>query len=146
MLSRVLFLCTGNSARSQMAEALLRTLSKGEVECFSAGTNPRPLHPLAIRSMREIGIDIAKQESKSLEKYLRDDFDFVISVCARAASNCPDWPRSREQIRWSIDDPAEVEGTEEERLATFRRIRTELRHRLVLFLLANKLVPEVALT
>jgi arsenate reductase len=128
-----------------MAEALLRSLSKGQVEAFSAGTNPRPLHPLAVEAMAEVGIDIAGQESKSLERYLDRDFDFVISVCARAAVNCPKWPESREQIRWSIDDPAEVEGTKSVRLAAFRRTRTEIQHRLVLFLLANKLAPEVRL-
>jgi arsenate reductase len=144
--ARVLFLCTGNSARSQMAEALLRTLSQGQIDCFSAGTHPRPVHPLAIKVMAEIGIDISAHTSKSLERYLEDNFDFVISVCARAAENCPSWPLSRDQIRWSIDDPAEVAGTEEERLAAFRRIRTELRHRLGLFMLANKLASEVRLT
>ena len=144
--ARVLFLCTGNSARSQMAEALLRSISKGQIECFSAGTNPRPVHPLAIKAMAEIGLDISHHKSKSLERYLDETFDFVISVCARAAENCPKWPPSREQIRWSIDDPAEVEGTEAERLAVFRRIRTELRHRLGLFMLANKLAPEVRIT
>lgn len=136
---RVLFLCTGNSARSQMAEAILRELSGGQIDCFSAGTEPRPVHPLAIRAMAEIGIDISGQTSKSLDQFLDQRFDFVISVCARAAEQCPKWPFSREQIRWSIDDPAEAVGDEEKRLDAFIRTSTALRHRLSLFQIVNKL-------
>ena len=144
--ARVLFLCTGNSARSQMAEALLRNLSKGKIECFSAGTDPRPLHPLAVKAMAEIGVDISAQKSKPLDRYLDQEFDFVIAVCTRAAQQCPQWPHSREQIRWAIEDPSEATGDEEQRMRVFRKVRTELSHRLGLFVLANKLAPEVRIT
>jgi arsenate reductase (thioredoxin) len=137
---RVLFMCTGNSCRSQMAEGLLRSLGEGKVDAFSAGTDPKPVHPLAKRVMDEIGIDLSTHRSKSLDEYRSQDFDYVISVCARAAEQCPVWPRSREQIRWSFDDPAEATGTEENRLAVFRRVRNELRQRIGLFLVANRLV------
>ena len=137
----MLFLCTGNSARSQMAEGLLREISQGGIDAYSAGTEPRPIHPLAVRAMADLGIDISKQRSKPLDEYLDQEFDFVISVCARAAQICPKWPHAREQIRWSIEAPSETSGSEEKRLAAFRRIALELQHRLGLFILANKLAP-----
>jgi len=136
---RVLFLCTGNSARSQMAEGWARFLSKGEVEAFSAGTEPRPLNPLAVRAMAEVGIDISAQQSKALEVYLGQPFDFVITVCDRAKEHCPVWPSIKERIHWSFDDPAEATGTEEQRLAVFRRVRDEIRNRMRLFLTASKI-------
>lgn len=145
MNTRVLFLCTGNSARSQMAEALLRSVSQGRVAAFSAGTDPKSLHPLAVKVMAEVGLDISAQRSKPLDEYIEQDFDFVISVCARAAQHCPKWPKSRERIRWSLDDPSEATGSEEERLVVFRRLRLELNQRIGLFVLANKLVPELRL-
>src|SRR5476649_496185 len=91
-----------------MAEALLRSITHGGIDTFSAGTEPRPLHPLAVKAMAEVGIDISGNRSKNLDEYLSQDFDFVISVCARAAQQCPKWPHSREQIRWSLDDPSEA--------------------------------------
>ncbi|HUJ25123.1 MAG TPA: arsenate reductase ArsC [Myxococcales bacterium] len=135
MKTRMLFICTGNSARSQMAEGLARVMSP-EVESFSAGTEPKPVHPLAIRAMAEVGIDISGAKSKSVNQFLDDDFDYVISVCARVAEACPSWPHSREQIRWHFDDPAEATGTEDERLRVFRRVRNEIRQRISLTLLA----------
>jgi arsenate reductase len=140
MKKRVLFLCTGNSARSQMAEGLLRHLSKGEVESFSAGTDPVPVKPLAIQVMKEIGIDISRHRSKGRETFAGRDFDFIITVCARAQEKCPRWPGQVEYIHWSIDDPAAVEGHEETRHRAFRTARDELRQRIGLFLLANKLL------
>lgn len=139
MKKRVLFLCTGNSARSQMAEGLLRHLSKGEVESFSAGTDPVPVKSLAIRVMKEIGIDISRHRSKGLEAFAGRDFDFVITICARAQEKCPRWP-GVEYIHWSIDDPTAVEGDEETKHRAFRTARDELRQRIGLFLLANKLL------
>ncbi len=140
MKTRVLFICTGNSCRSQMAEGLLRLSGRDAVEAFSAGIDPKPVHPLAIRTMADIDIDISRHRSKGLEEFLDQDFDFVISVCARAAEQCPTWPRSREQIRWHFDDPVEASGTEEHKLAVFRRVRNEIRQRISLFLLANRIV------
>lgn len=139
MKKRVLFLCTGNSARSQMAEGLLRHLSKGEVESFSAGPDPVPVKPLAVQVMREIGVDISRHRSKGLEAFAGQDCDFVITVCARAQEKCPRWP-GVEYIHWSIDDPAAVEGDVETRHRAFRVARDELRQRIGLFLLANKVL------
>ena len=136
---RVLFVCTGNSARSQIAEGLLRHLSKGEVEAFSAGTEPQPVHPLAVRAMSEAGLDISSQRSKSVATFGGQSFDFVITVCDRAKSNCPRWPGQVDYIHWSIDDPARAEGTEDERFRAFRKAREELRQRITLFLLANRI-------
>ena len=135
---KMLFICTGNSARSQMAEGLTRAMSDGQVECYSAGTEPKPIHPLAIRAMAEVGLDISKNVSKGLAQFLDEDFDYVISVCARAAETCPTWPRSREQIRWHFDDPAE-RRSEEDRLRVFRRVRNEIQQRLSLMMLAAKI-------
>jgi len=140
MRTRVLFICTGNSCRSQMAEGLLRLLGRDAAEAFSAGIDPKPVHPLAIRTMADIDIDISRHRSKGLDEFVDQDFDFVISVCARAAEQCPTWPRSREQIRWHFDDPAEATGTEEQKLVVFRRVRNEIRQRISLFLLANRIV------
>jgi arsenate reductase len=139
MKKRVLFLCTGNSARSQLAEALLRHLSNGEVESFSAGTDPVPIKAEAVEVMSEIGIDISRQRSKGLEAFQGQRFDFVITVCARAAEKCPRWP-GVEYVHWSIDDPGAVTGSPELRHRAFRTARDELRQRIGLFLLANRLV------
>jgi arsenate reductase len=135
---RVLFLCTGNSCRSQMAEGWARFLSKGKVEAFSAGTEPKPLHPLAVRVMQDVGIDISGQQSKAMESYLGQPFDFVITVCDRAKERCPVWPGIKERIHWGFDDPAEATGSEEERLRVFARVRDEIRNRIRLFLAAHK--------
>jgi arsenate reductase (thioredoxin) len=135
---RVLFLCTGNSCRSQMAEALARTVGRDLIESFSAGAAPRPVHPLAVRVMSEIGIDITDQTSKSLETFAGQAFDFVITVCVQAKESCPTLPTAREHIYWRVDDPVEALGDEVERVKVFRRVREELRHRIQLFLLANR--------
>ena len=137
---RVLFLCTGNSCRSQMAEGLLRHLAHGEIEVFSAGTEPRTVHPLAIEAMREARIDISHQASKGLEIFVGENFGFVITLCARAHERCPKWPGTVEYIHWAIDDPAAAEGSDNERMRAFRKAREELRQRITLFLLANRLV------
>jgi arsenate reductase len=135
---RVLFLCTGNSCRSQMAEGWARFLSKGQVEAFSAGTEPKPLHPLAVRVMHDVGIDISGQQSKAMEVYVDQPFDFVITVCDSAKERCPVWPGIKERIHWGFDDPAEATGSEEERLRVFARVRDEIRNRIRLFLAAHK--------
>lgn len=131
---RVLFLCTGNSARSQMAEGLLRHLGSGRFEAFSAGTDPRPLHPLAVKVMEERGIDISRQNSKSLSVFLDQPFDFVITVCDRARDNCPTLPGDSERIHWGFNDPAEAQGSDIERELVFREVRNEIERRIRLFI------------
>ena len=130
---RVLILCTGNSARSQMAEGLLRHDAGHACEVFSAGTKPTQVRPEAIAVMREAGIDISGHRSKSVDEFEGQDFDYVITVCDNAKESCPIFPAKTIRIHWSIDDPAAVQGPEEERLAAFRRIRDELRARLQTF-------------
>jgi arsenate reductase (thioredoxin) len=127
--ARVLFLCTHNSARSQMAEGLLRHLAADRFEAHSAGTEATHVRPLAIRAMEEIGVDISGQESKTLERYLREPFDYVITVCDDANEACPFFPGAERRLHWSLPDPSAAEGTEEERLAVFRTVRDELRER-----------------
>ena len=133
-MRKILFLCTGNSCRSQMAEGLLRHLGKGRFEAFSAGTAPKPVHPLAVRAMQEMDIDISGQVSKGLDLYLNDSFDFIITVCDRAEEHCPIFPGDAERIHWGFDDPAEATGTEEEQMRVFRRVRDEIKTRIRLFL------------
>ncbi len=131
---RVLILCTGNSARSQMAEGILRTLSQGTIEVHSAGTHPAGVHPLAVEVMREINIDISGQRSKSVAEFEQHQFDTVITVCDKAAESCPVFPEAPERIHFSFEDPAAVEGSREERVRAFRRVRDDLTARLRLFL------------
>jgi arsenate reductase (thioredoxin) len=121
--SRVLFLCTHNSARSQMAEGLLRHLSGDRFEAMSAGTEATHVRPLAIRAMEEVGIDISDQESKTLDQYLGELFDYVITVCDDANEACPFFPGAQSRLHWSFEDPSRAEGSEEERLEVFRRVR-----------------------
>jgi len=125
---RVLFVCTGNSARSQMAEGWLRHLSAGRVEAASAGTEPRGLHPLAVRVMAERGVDISRQRSKHLSEVQGIRFDWVVTVCDRARQSCPVFPGAR-TVHWDLPDPAEARGSEEEVAEAFRRVRDELARR-----------------
>jgi protein-tyrosine-phosphatase/DNA-binding transcriptional ArsR family regulator len=129
---RVLFLCTGNSARSQMAEALLGQLAGGAIETASAGSRPKSLHPEAVRVMREHGIDISGRRSKHLEEFAGQRFGYVITLCDRVREVCPEFPGHPELIHWSIADPAD----EAELGAAFRRVAAELRTRIG-FLLAR---------
>jgi len=128
--ARVLFICTHNSARSQMAEGLLRALGGTEFDAYSAGTVATSVRPEAIEVMREIGIDISGQRSKTLERYIGESFDEVITVCDDAKDACPVFPRARHQRHWSIPDPSAVAGGDEKRLAAFRSARDELRVRI----------------
>lgn len=127
MKPRVLILCTGNSARSQMAEAILRRMAGDKLEVFSAGTEPRPVHPLAIRVMSEIGIDISKARSKHVGEFLGQHFSYIITVCDKAERSCPVFPGLSKRFHKGFEDPAISEGTDEERLALFRRVRDEIR-------------------
>lgn len=128
---RVLFLCTGNSCRSQMAEGLLRrVVPTPAVEVVSAGTDPQPVHPLAVLAMREISVDISTQRSKSLQLFLDQEFDFAITLCDDAQRACPSFPGSAQRLHWPIADPVAAVGLEEERLAVFRAVRNELSGRI----------------
>ena len=127
---RVLFLCTHNSARSQMAEGLLRHLSGGRVEAHSAGTEATAVRPLAIRAMAEVGIDVSGQTSKTLHRYLGEPFDAVITVCDDANESCPFFPGARERLHWSLPDPSKATGSEAEQLAVYRQVRDALRGRI----------------
>ena len=133
---RVIFVCTHNSARSQMAEGMLRAWGGDRFEAFSGGTEATRVRPEAIAVMDEIGIDISGQSSKTLEPYLGQDFSWLITVCDQAKESCPTLPGVREQAHWSIDDPSGVEGDEEARLAAFRTARDHLRDRIHMFILA----------
>jgi arsenate reductase (thioredoxin) len=134
---RVLILCTGNSARSQMAEGLLRHEAGDRFEVASAGVDPSRVRPEAIEAMREIGIDISEHRSKSVDEFLGQNFDYVITVCDNANQRCPVFAGTTKRIHWSFDDPAAVEGDEETRRRVFRRVRDEIRHRLRLLAAAN---------
>ncbi len=123
---RILFLCTHNSARSQMAEGLLRHLAGERFEAHSAGTEATHVRPLAIRVMDEIGVDISEQEWKTLERYLGEPFDYVITVCDDANEACPFFPGAKKRLHWSLPDPSAAKGSEEERLAVFRSVRDQL--------------------
>jgi len=123
---KVLILCTGNSARSQMAEGILRRLGNGTIEVHSAGTHPSRVNPLAIEAMNEIGIDISSHRSKSVDEFAQQTFDVVITVCDKAKESCPIFPGAPERIHWSYEDPAAVEGSHDEKLAAFRRVRDDL--------------------
>jgi arsenate reductase len=131
--TRILVLCTGNSARSQMGEGLFRDEGGGGYEVSSAGTKPSQVRPEAIAVMREIGIDISGNRSKSVDEFAGQAFDFVVTVCDSARDNCPVFPGATKRIHWSLEDPAAVEGPEDERLAAFRRIRDQLRERVKAF-------------
>jgi protein-tyrosine-phosphatase len=133
---RVLFLCTGNSARSQLAEAFARVRGGGAVVACSAGSQPKPLHPNAIRVMRdEHGIDLSSQESKHLSVYADDEFDWVVTLCDRVREVCPDFPGGPETVHWSVADPAATVGDDETTYPAFRQLAAELESR-VAFLLA----------
>ena len=127
--ARVLFLCTHNSARSQMAEGLLRHLAGDRFEAYSAGTEATHVRPLAIRAMDEIGVDISGRESKTLDRYLEEPFDYVITVCDDANEACPFFPGATTRLHWSLPDPSAAKGSEEERLAVFRSVRDGIRDR-----------------
>jgi arsenate reductase len=130
----VLFLCTGNSARSQIAEGLLRHLAGDRFDALSAGTDPKGLHPQTVIAMKEMGIDVSGHRSKDVKEFLGRKFDYVITVCDRAKQQCPIFPGA-EPIHWEFDDPAAVPAAEQAR--AFARIREEIHQRLSMFLLAQ---------
>lgn len=132
---RVLFLCTRNSARSQLAEGITRLLSKGQVDVFSAGTQPGVLHPMAIDVLTSLNVDVSRQHSKHLEMFLGQSFDYVITVCDNAGETCPVFPGAKRTIHWSIPDPAGVEDAAERQRA-FRQVAMELQNRIRYLLIA----------
>ena len=135
---RILFLCTHNSARSQMAEGLLHHLAGDRFEAFSAGTEATAVRSLAIRVMAELGIDISRQESKTLDRYLDERFDAVITVCDQANEACPVFLGAKTRLHWSFPDPSRVTGTEEEQLTVYRAVRDAIRRRIEAELLAHQ--------
>jgi len=127
---RVLVICTGNSARSQMAEGLWRHEASDRFDVFSAGTRPTQLRPEAIAVMNEIGIDISGHRSKSVDEFAGQEFDYVITVCDNANETCPVFPGKAQRLHWPFEDPAAASGSEDEREAAFRRVRDEIRARI----------------
>jgi arsenate reductase len=134
---RVLFVCTHNSARSQMAEGFLRAYGGDRFEAASAGTETRGVHPFAIQAMAEVGIDIGAHESKTIDRYLAEPFDVVITVCDDAAETCPVFPNAAERRHWSFPDPSAVVGDEETQFAVYAEVRDAIRERIE----AELLVP-----
>ena len=129
--TKVLFLCTGNSCRSQIAEAFLRKYAGDQFEVYSAGLEPKPIHPLTIRVMEEIGIDLSGQQSKLLAQYLgKIHFGYLITVCSKAEEKCPVFPGMGIRLHWPFEDPAAFEGSEEEKVAKFREVRDQIDHRI----------------
>jgi arsenate reductase len=133
--TRVLFLCTGNSARSQMAEAFLRLYGGARFEAHSAGLEPRGINPYTRRVLAEVGVDMSDQTSKDLTVYLgRTHFGYLITVCSNAEARCPIFPGVATRLHWPFDDPAAVEGTDEDKLAAFRRVRDAIEARILAWL------------
>jgi arsenate reductase len=127
----VLFVCTGNSARSQMSEGLLRSLGGGHFQAFSAGTHPAPrVNPLAVETMRQRGIDISSEHPKPLAAFAGPKFDLVVTVCESAERECPNYSGARMRLHWSEPDPAAATGTDEQRLAVFKRVADDLESRI----------------
>ena len=136
---RVLILCTGNSCRSQMAEALWNEFGEDEWDAVSAGSNPAGyVHPLAIRAMDEMGIDISEHRSKHLNEFRREPFDLVVTVCDSAREACPVFPGAQQTLHWPFEDPAEATGTDEEKLPVFRSVRDQIRVRIADYLRRNE--------
>jgi arsenate reductase len=132
MLTRVLFLCTGNSARSQIAEAFVRKYAGDRFEAHSAGLEPKGVNPFTVQVMQEVGIDISNQSSKGVDTYLgKTLFQYLVTVCDDAEKNCPTvWPGVNQRMHWSFEDPAAFEGTDDEKLAKFREIRDKMEQRI----------------
>lgn len=132
---KVLFLCTGNQARSQMAEGILRARSGGSIDVVSAGSRPKgAVHPLAVKALAEMEIDIAATEPKGADRFVGEDFDYIITLCDNARDECPYFPGDAVRLHWDLSDPASVTGSEEDRISVFRTIRDEIARRIDEFL------------
>jgi arsenate reductase (thioredoxin) len=127
---RVLFLCTHNSARSQMAEGFLRRLAGDRFEVASAGTEATRVHPLAVQAMAEVGVDLSQHTSKVVDQFLNQTWDYVITVCDAANEACPVFPNKSNRLHWSFSDPSQATGSEEQRLDIFRTVRDQIKDRL----------------
>ena len=127
---RVLFLCTHNSARSQIAEGFLRSLADDRFDVASAGTEATRVHPLAIRAMADVGVDISRHTSKMLDALVEQPWDYVITVCDDAHEACPVFPRASNRLHWSFEDPSRASGSDDERLEVFRRVRDQILRRI----------------
>jgi len=136
--AKVLFLCTGNSCRSQMAEGWLRHLAGERFEVSSAGTHPVGLNPGAVEAMKEVAIDISTHRSKHVDEYAGARFDYVVTVCDRAKETCPIFPGARTVLHWSFDDSAAAQGADDERRAVFRRVRNEIAQRIRRFIVEGR--------
>jgi arsenate reductase len=133
--TRVLFLCTGNSCRSHMAEGWLRHLAGDRYEALSAGAKPAGyVHPLAVKAMAEVGVDISQHRSKSIDEFNGQSLDVLITVCDNARESCPTFAGAKKMLHWSFEDPAHATGNEEEKMAVFRRVRDEIRQRITNYL------------
>jgi arsenate reductase len=132
-IARILFVCTHNSARSQMAEGFLRHHASDGFEACSAGTKPGALRPLAVQVMAEEGIDISRQRAKSIDAFVEEPFDYVVTVCDDANETCPVFPNARQRLHWGFPDPSQARGTPDERLAVFRAVRDAIRARVEQF-------------
>ena len=132
--TRVLFLCTANSSRSQMAEGFLKAWAGDKYDAQSAGISPSILNPLAVETMQEIGIDISKQKSKSIELFLKQGFDYVITVCDQAKESCPNFPGQSKKIHWSFEDPASIIEDENEKMKVFRKVRDQIAEKIRKFI------------
>ncbi len=129
--TKVIFLCTGNKARSQMAEAFLRKYAGDHFEVYSAGFNPEPIHPYTFQVMRELGYDLSGQHSKDLAQYLgKENFGIVITLCQKAEEDCPTFPGVSTRLFWPVEDPAAFQGTEEQELAKFREVRDQINEKI----------------
>ena len=139
MTKRVLILCTGNSCRSQMAEALWEQLGDGDWQAASAGSKPSGyVHPLAIQAMQELDIDLSRHQSKSLQQFQDQAFDLVVTVCDNARESCPVFPGATETLHWPFDDPADATGTDAEKMTFFRRVRDEIQQTIQHYLISGK--------
>lgn len=139
---RVLFLCTGNSARSQMAEAFLRYYAWQHFEVYSAGLEPKDIHPLTIQVMEELGIDMSSHYSKQLMDYAgKVHFGFLITVCSKAEEKCPIFPGMGVRLHWPFEDPAAATGSDEERLRVFRLVRDEIQQKVITWLQEQGILP-----
>jgi arsenate reductase len=135
---KVLFVCTGNSCRSQMAEGMLKHYGNGEFEVYSAGLRPSHVHPLAIKALAELDIDITNQYSKTVNEFIGQEFSYVVTVCGSAKELCPVFPGKYNALHWSIEDPASTSGTEEEMMKVFRKVRQNILEKVKHFVTTNK--------